>query len=68
MSVAAIEEILQKIRHLPEQDRILLEQRLTEMEEAEWRQEAGQARGLARQKGITQVEIDEAVRGLRRPS
>ena len=40
MSEAKVQEILQKIEQLPEADRLLLEERLAELAENEWKREA----------------------------
>jgi len=68
MSEAAVEHILHQIQQLPEEDRLLLEQRLAEWAEAEWRREAEEARRIARERGLDQAAIDQAVRDLRYPS
>ncbi len=39
----AVREILHRIEQLPEEDRLLLEERLTEIAEAEWKREAEHA-------------------------
>jgi hypothetical protein len=65
MSAIAVEEILERIRQLPAEDRILLEQRLGELAEAEWRKEAEQARQRAQAIGIDQAAIDRAISELR---
>jgi hypothetical protein len=61
MSASSIQDILQQIDALPEDDRLLLEERLSERLEAEWRQECEQARRIAQLKGIDQGVIDHAV-------
>ena len=66
MSAVAVEEILQRIRQLPAEDRLLLEQRLGELAEAEWQNEAKQARQRSQRLGIDQVAIDRAISDLRR--
>ena len=40
MSQTSVQSILDQIERLPEADRLLLEQRLAEMADAEWRREA----------------------------
>lgn len=62
MSQAAVDEIIDMIDALPEDERETLEQRLAQRLEADWRKEAEKARALARQRGIDQAAIDEAVR------
>lgn len=61
----AVQEILRSIQQLPEEDRLILEERLAELAEAEWKREAEEARRLARQKGIDQAAIDRAVENVR---
>jgi hypothetical protein len=61
MGEAAVRDILIQIEKLPDADRLLLEQRLAERAEAEWVREAAAARELARQRGIDQAAIDQAV-------
>jgi hypothetical protein len=65
MSEAMIEEILQKIDQLPVAERHVLEERLAEREEAEWRQAASEARRTAKERGLDQAAIDEAVHRVR---
>ena len=62
MSQTTVEEILELIDGLDEEDRELLEMRLAERLEAEWRKEAAEARRLAKARGTDQAAIDEAVR------
>jgi len=65
MSQASVQQILELIDELAEDDRALLEQRLGERAEAEWRQEADAARHDAARRGINQAAIDEAIRKRR---
>jgi hypothetical protein len=67
MSAIAVQDIIEQIKQLPEADRLLLERRLTELAESEWRLAANQAREDARAKGIDQTTIDRAIDDLRRP-
>jgi hypothetical protein len=60
-----VEILLHQIEQLDQDDRLLLEQRLHELSEAEWQREATAARSEARQQGIDQQSIDEAVDDLR---
>ncbi|MEX2310497.1 MAG: hypothetical protein WD738_23220 [Pirellulales bacterium] len=60
-----VDAILKQIEGLDEADRIILEQRLQNLAEAEWKREAESARVVARQRGIDQQTIDEAVDELR---
>jgi hypothetical protein len=61
----AVQEILQRIEQLPAEDRVRLEERLTEIAEAEWKREAEHARQIARDRGMDQAAIDRAIRDLR---
>jgi hypothetical protein len=65
MSEATVREILERIDNLPENDRLLLEQRLAEKNEAEWLREALAAREAAARRGIDQETIDHAIEDLR---
>jgi hypothetical protein len=65
MSQASIQQILDLIDELTEDDRVLLEHRLGERAEAEWRREADAARHEAARRGINQAAIDEAIRKRR---
>jgi hypothetical protein len=67
MSAATVDAIIRQIEQLPEEDRLLLEKRLAEMTEAEWRTEAERARQTAREKGVDQAAIDRAIEKLRYP-
>ncbi|MDZ4658840.1 MAG: hypothetical protein SH868_14790 [Bythopirellula sp.] len=60
-----VEAILQQIESLDETDRLALEERLQEISETEWKQETESARVVARQQGIDQQSIDEAIDNLR---
>ena len=64
----AVQEILERIEQLPEEDLLILEERLAERAEAEWRREAESARRIAQEQGIDQAAIDRAVQELRYPS
>jgi hypothetical protein len=64
----AVQEILHRIEQLPEADRLLLEERLAEYTEAEWKREAESARRIARERGLDQSTIDHSIRDLRSPS
>ena len=61
----AVQEILERIQHLPEEDRWLLDEYLAQQAEAEWERAAAEARLLARKKGIDQTAIDLAVEQIR---
>jgi hypothetical protein len=56
-----VDAILQQIENLDEADRFILEQRLQEMAEADWKREAEAARAMARERGIDQRSIDDAI-------
>jgi hypothetical protein len=61
----AVQDILQRIQQLPREDRLVLEEQLAQLAEAEWHREAEEARQLARQQGIDQAAIDRAVESVR---
>ena len=64
----AVQEILQRIEQLPEDDRLILKERLAAIAEADWKHEAEAARRIARDRGIDQATIDKAVNDVRYPS
>ena len=61
----AVLEILNRIERLPAEDRLVLERRLAEMAESEWRREADTARRIARDRGLDQAAIDRAIEDVR---
>ena len=61
----AVQEILQRIQQLPQEDRLLLEERLAQLAEDEWQRAAEEARQLARRQGLDQAAIDRAVENVR---
>jgi hypothetical protein len=61
----AVHEILERIQKLPREERLALEDYLAQQAEAEWRNEAEEARMVARQKGIDQAATDRAVEKIR---
>lgn len=65
MSRAAIDEILDRIRQLPEEDRLLFDEMLAQQEDREWREEAVNARRLAQSRRIDQNAIDRAIHAVR---
>ena len=67
MSKAAVEDILQRIQELPEEDRLLLEQRLALVLEDEWQKAAADAQREAQRRGLDQAAIDRAVDEVRYP-
>ncbi len=52
-----VDAILEMINNLPPSDREILEKKLAEQLEEEWRKEAEIARGLAKDKGIDESAI-----------
>ncbi len=62
---ANVDEILRQIEELSEEDRLVLEARLTELADKEWKREAEQARQMAKETGIDQAAIDRAVEEIR---
>ena len=65
MSRAAVDDILHRIQQLPEEERHLLSELLTEEEEREWHEEAAKTREMAHERGIDQAAIDRAVHAVR---
>ena len=65
MSRATVDEILDRIRQLPEEDRLLFDEMLAQQEDQEWREEAANAQRLAQSRGIDQGAIDRAIHALR---
>jgi hypothetical protein len=68
MNGTAVQDILDRIQQLPTEDRLFLQERLAELSEAEWRREADEARTRARELGLDQAKIDEAIEELRHPA
>ena len=65
MSQSNVQTILDQIEQLPEADHLLLEERLAERAEAEWKREAEAARRLARERGVNQDVTDRTIHELR---
>jgi hypothetical protein len=65
MSRATIDEILDRIKQLPQEDRLLFDEMLAKQEDQEWREEAAHARRMAQNRGIDQGAIDRAVHAVR---
>ncbi len=65
MDQSTVQTILDQIEQLPEAERLLLDQRLAERAEADWRREAEAARRSARERGVDQTGIDQAIHDLR---
>jgi hypothetical protein len=60
-----VDAILSQIERLGDEDRLLLQQRLAELADAQWQAEATKARAIAVDMGINQETIDRAVDDLR---
>lgn len=60
-----VDAILQQIQSLNEADRLILEQRLLEIAENDWKQKVEVARVAAHDGGINQRKIDDAITELR---
>jgi hypothetical protein len=60
-----VEDILDQIERLDQADRLLLQERLSDLAEAEWQVEARQARAIALDLGIDQQAIDKAINDVR---
>lgn len=65
MSDATLDNILQQIDQLSEDDRLRLQERLADLAESQWQREAEAARRVARDKGIDEAAIDQAVEDVR---
>ena len=65
MSRAAVDDILDRIKRLPTEDRRLLDELLAQQEDQEWREEAAKARKTAQSQGIDQETIDRAIYAAR---
>jgi hypothetical protein len=65
MSPATVDELLRQIQNLPDEERRLLQERLDELADSEWREEAAHARREASQRGLDQAAIDRAVYEVR---
>ena len=65
MSRTAVDEILVRIKELPDDDRLVFDELLAQEEDLEWRKEAAKARELAESRGIDQEAIDRAVQAVR---
>jgi hypothetical protein len=59
------QDILREIEQLPEEERLILEERLSQRAEEQWREEVVIARQRALERGIDQAAIDDAVRRIR---
>ena len=65
MSRATVDDILDRIKQLPEEDRLLLGELLAEQEDQEWHEESAKARRVAKSQGLDQNAIDRAVHAAR---
>jgi hypothetical protein len=65
MSRTTVDDILDRIKQLPEEDRRLLDELLAQQEDQEWSEEAAKARKVAENQGIDQEAIDRAVHAVR---
>jgi len=61
----AVYEIFDRIKQLPEEERLLLDDLLADKEESEWQRLAEAERRRAREEGIDQEAIDRAVHAVR---
>jgi hypothetical protein len=68
MSDAAVQGILQQIERLSDEDRLSFSMQLASQEESQWQREADRARVVARQQGMTQAVIDQAIDEIRHPT
>jgi hypothetical protein len=58
-------QIIDEIQRLSPEDRLFLEQLLAEANDREWQDELEKARSIAKERGIDQAAIDEAVHRVR---
>ena len=65
MSRAAVDDILDRIKRLPTEDRRLLDELLAQQEDQEWREEAAKAREMAQSQRIDQAAIDRTIHAAR---
>ncbi len=65
MSEATVRGILQQIDRLSDEERLNLSAQLAERTESDWQEEAGTARRVAQDKGITQSTVDQAIEQMR---
>ncbi len=61
MSQTTVNNLIEQIQKLSDEDRLLLETRLSDIAEAEWHKETTIARREAKKRNIRQKEIDDAV-------
>lgn len=65
MSQATVDHIIEEIQKLSDEDRMVLDRRLAELDEAQWQAEAAQARRIAAEDGIDEAEIQRRIDELR---
>ncbi len=65
MSEIAVHELVDQVKRLSEDERLLFDELVAQLEEKEWAREAETARRLARDRGIDQATIDRAVARVR---
>ncbi len=65
MSTAAVKDLVDRVKQLSEEERRLFDELLAQLEEEEWRREAGKARRMAQERAIDQKTIDRAVASVR---
>jgi hypothetical protein len=63
MSHTAVYDILDRIKQLPEEERLLLDDLLAQEEERQWRLESAEARRIAEENGVDQERIVRTVPG-----
>jgi hypothetical protein len=61
MSHPTVDYVLELIEQMPEEDRLLLEKRLSQRLDAEWDKAVAENRRLAQERGITEQTIDRAI-------
>ncbi len=62
---AAVEVLADRVKQLSEEERQLFDELLAQLEDDEWRREAGKARRLAQDRRVDQEIIDRAVASVR---
>jgi hypothetical protein len=67
MNETLVRDILNRIDRLPEEDRLLLERRMSERAEAQWRGETIAAQKEAIRRGIDDAAIERAIEEIRYP-
>lgn len=68
MNETLVRDILDRIDQLPEEDRLLLERRMMERNETQWRRETLAARDDAQRRGINDAAIERAIEEVRFPA